>query len=240
MSMPRKICCAVEAVRDHGAGVYTVDLAPAMPAPAFRPGQFLHLTVDPYDPSGFWPDSRVFSIAGSTPRRDRIRICYAVKGRYTRKMAAALRPGVAAWIKLPYGEFVIDPGADAVLLAGGTGITAFTAFIEGLPARLAHGVTLVYGARTPELLLFRDLIRTQAAQVPGFRALFFAEGGAVGHADGICAAGRLSVDAIWSRLPAPADKVYYLSGPPAMLAALGAGLAQRGVPPDRIRTDAWE
>jgi len=36
------------------------------------------------------------------------------------------------------------------------------------------------------------------------------------------------------------DPVFYLSGPPPMLAGLTAQLDQRGVPPPAIRTDAWE
>ncbi|MCX6904939.1 MAG: hypothetical protein NTW03_15955, partial [Verrucomicrobia bacterium] len=121
--MPRKIRCTVEAITDHGGRVYTIDLAPATPVPAFRPGQFLHLTVDDYDPSSFWPESRVLSIASSPRERSRIRVCYSVKGRYTTKMEQTLKIGSEAWIKLPYGEFVIDEQVDSVLIAGGTGIS---------------------------------------------------------------------------------------------------------------------
>src|ERR1019366_8731649 len=161
MSMLRKIRCVVGAITDHGGGVYTVDLAPASTAPSFRPGQFLHLTVDDYDPSGFWPESRVFSIASSPRDRHRLRICYSVKGRYTTKMEQVLKVGGEVWIKMPYGEFVINGASDAVLLAGGTGISAFTAFQEALtPANQRH-ITLIYGARPPGLFPFQDMILNQ-------------------------------------------------------------------------------
>jgi len=75
MSSPRKLRCTVSSITDHGGHVYTVDLASTVPMPAFRAGQFLHLTVDPYDPSSYWPESRVFSIASSPRERNRIRIC---------------------------------------------------------------------------------------------------------------------------------------------------------------------
>ena len=65
--MAQKLNCVVEQVIDHGERVYTLALRPERPVPRFRPGQFLHLALDPYDPSGFWPESRVFSIA-SPPR----------------------------------------------------------------------------------------------------------------------------------------------------------------------------
>ena len=48
-----------------------------MPVPRFTPGQFLHLALDPYDADGFWPDSRVFSIASSPDARTNLAITYA-------------------------------------------------------------------------------------------------------------------------------------------------------------------
>ncbi|MGA2278799.1 MAG: FAD-dependent oxidoreductase [Verrucomicrobiota bacterium] len=246
--MPRKIRCTVESITDHGGRVYTVDLAPQSVVPGFKPGQFLHLTVDDYDPSGFWPESRVFSIASSPRDRGRIRICYAVKGRYTTKMEQTLKVGGEVWIKMPYGEFVIDEAGDAILIAGGTGISAFTAFLETLKPENPRQVWLVYGARSPDLLLFREMIMDQLRKVPGFHALFFAETGGAVFSSQMAAlpkapeslSGRVSLDQAWSRVPAPAQKVFYLSGPPVMLNTLMADLKLRGVPPEQIRTDAWE
>lgn len=245
MSTPRKLHCTVTSVTDHGGRVYTVDLAPSSVVPAFRPGQFLHLTVDGYDPAGFWPESRVFSIASSPQDRRNLRVCYSVKGRYTTKMEHTLRPGTEVWVKLPYGDFVIDPAADAVLIAGGTGISAFTAFIEALEPTCAQRVLLAYGARSPELLLFTDLIVHQLEHVPKFQAAFFVESGVSAlekrlASRAACFAGRISPAQILERFPATAGQVFYLSGPPVMLKALGSELAARGVSFDRLRTDAWE
>lgn len=268
MSQPRKIRCSVSAVTDHGGHVYTVDMVPEIPVPLFRPGQFLHLTVDPYDPSSFWPESRVFSIASSPRERNRIRICYSVKGVYTTKMEQTLRAGATVWIKLPYGEFVIDDASDAVLIAGGTGISAFTAFLEALTAGHPRKVTLVYGARTPDLWLFRDMIERQLAASPSFSAILFAESGIPFVSSGLPLTsdigplsssprflpGRISLDTVLMPVPSPGSSdlrplsadlcpltsVFYLSGPPVMLRTLGSELTVRGVPPHRIRTDAWE
>jgi NAD(P)H-flavin reductase len=251
MSMPRKIRCTVEAITDHGGRVYTVDLAPASPVPAFRPGQFLHLTVDDYDPAGFWPESRVFSIASSPRERRRLRICYAVKGRYTTKMEATLKVGGEVWIKLPYGEFVIEETNDAVLIAGGTGISAFTAFLEALSPATLHQVTLVYGARTPSLFLFQEMILDRLARVPGFSVVLFSEAADPAFEPRMaalprpprCLAGRISLDSVLrppSSVLCPLSSVFYLSGPPVMLKSLTADLRARGVAPERVRTDAWE
>jgi ferredoxin-NADP reductase len=216
--------------------------------PPFRPGQFLHLTVDDYDPSGFWPESRVFSIASSSRDPRRIRICYSVKGRYTTRMEQMLKVGGEAWIKLPYGEFFIDSAADAVLVAGGTGISAFTAFIEALAPATPGNIWLAYGVREPGLLLFRELILEKSRQVADFHLLFFTETGtdslrretAAHTPPPHCHPGRISLDVIWSEVSDAEKKVFYLSGPPVMLTTLGDELLRRGIAAGQIRTDAWE
>ena len=220
----------VRDVTDHGERVYTVDLEPSMPAPRFTPGQFLHLALDPYEADGFWPESRVFSIASSPDERDRLSITYAVKGAFTTRMERELAPGGSAWVKLPYGEFVVDPARDAVLFAGGTGITAFTAFLQSLTPDRAARVALFYGARTPDLFVYGRLADARAREVPALTCHLVCE----------ATHGRLDVDAAWPAVATLDDPVFYLSGPPAMLAALTAQLQERGVSMEDIRTDAWE
>ncbi|MCX6874496.1 MAG: FAD-dependent oxidoreductase [Verrucomicrobia bacterium] len=250
MSQPRKIRCTVEAITDHGERVYTVDLAPRTAVPAFRAGQFLHLTVDPYDPAGFWPESRVFSIASSPHERRQLRICYSVKGRYTTLMERTLQVGGEVWVKLPYGDFIIDEQRDAVLIAGGTGISAFTALLEALAPQGSPAVTLVYGVRTPGLLLFREMMLRQLAAVPKLKLVFFTETADAAFAQQMsalpraprCLTGRIDLAALCppGSAPGPATSVFYLSGPPVMLKALATDLQTRGIARENIRTDAWE
>jgi len=248
MSLPRKIRCAVESVVDHGGRVYSVELKPDRPIPVFQPGQFLHLTVDEFDPTGFWPESRVFSIASSPTERNRLRICYSVKGRYTQKMERAIAVGREVWIKLPYGDFVIEPDQEVVLVAGGTGISAFAAFLAMLTSQRTLPVTLVYGARSPDLLLFDEMILGQHRRIPALQVVFFAENGAPALAARLerqsrapqCFPGRISLPEIWPLLSDPANRLFYLAGPPAMVETLCSSLRARGATPDRIRVDAWE
>jgi ferredoxin-NADP reductase len=230
VTVVRKIPCVVRDVTDHGEHVYTVELEPVMAVPQFKPGQFLHLAIDPYDGAGFWPESRVFSIASSPRERDRLTITYAVKGAFTTRMERELVPGATAWVKLPYGEFTIDPSTDVVLFAGGTGVTAFTAFLQSLTPDLASRVLLFYGARTPELFVYGALARACASEVPSLTCHLVSEE----------TQGRLEVDLAWPAIAPLHDPVFYLSGPPMMLTALTRQLRGRDVSPDRIRTDAWE
>jgi ferredoxin-NADP reductase len=230
VAVVRKIPCLVRAVTDHGEHVYTVELEPTMAVPGFKPGQFLHLALDEPQPGGFWPESRVFSIASSPRDSDRLAITYAVKGAFTTRMERELAPGGSAWVKLPYGDFVVDSTRDVVLFAGGTGVTAFTAFLQSLQPERAARVLLYYGARKPDLFVYGSLAEACARAVPSLRCSLVCE-----ETDG-----RLQVDPAWPAVETLHDPVFYLSGPPLMLEALTTQLRGRGLSPVDIRTDAWE
>ena len=245
MAVAQKLPCLVEHIIHHGDHVYTVILQPERPAPRFRPGQFLHLALDAYDPSGFWPDSRVFSIANSPLQRDRLRISYSVRGRFTARMEKELFEGVQVWVKLPYGEFTVDNTGDVVLFAGGTGITAFTAFLDGLKPSTRHAVHLAYGARTRSLLIYRDLVQQCAQTVPLLHVSYFVEQDAETRltqkeTDDCENTGRLSVAAIWPRIKRPMETTYYISGPPAMLQVISQDLRDMGIDAEAIKIDAWQ
>jgi ferredoxin-NADP reductase len=255
MAVAQKLRCRVEKIEDHGDHVYTVELQPERLAPRFRPGQFLHLALDEYDPSGFWPESRVFSIANSPLERERLQISYSVRGRYTARMERELTEQRPVWVKLPYGEFVIDDSRDVVMFAGGTGITAFTAFLGRLDSAFPRNVYLIYGARRRGLLIYWDLVCRCLERAPQLRARFFLEDGAMAGGGALSTepesgaagrsalhefAGRIAVDPIWPEIREPLGAHYYISGPPQMVTAISRDLQARGIPDKSIRVDAWE
>jgi len=235
--MPQKLRCRVTDILDHGERVYSIFLEPENPAPRFLPGQFLHLALDKYTPGDFWPESRTFSIASAPAERQRLRITYAVKGQFTGRMEAELRIGSETWVKLPYGEFIVNAENDVCLLAGGTGVTAFTAFLAGLPAEHPHRVHLFYGARRPGLLIYRPLAEVAAQRCASLQIRFLAEQDAEGTD---CLPGRIEAAAVFGSVPDPLSVTYYLSGPPAMLKTLSAGLVEHGVLAAQVCMDAWE
>ena len=236
--MSQKLRCQIERVIAHGERVYTLALRPEQRAPRFRAGQFLHLALDPYDPSGFWPESRVFSIASSPADRDTIRLTYAVHGRFTERMEREAVEGSQIWIKMPYGEFTIEGGSDIVMFAGGTGVTAFTAFLEDARPAGGQSITLAYGARTAALLIYRDVVEECARQRPALSIMYFVED-AAGTPPGALQ-GRVSVEAVWRTLARPLKAGYYISGPPSMLKNIAGDLRARAVEPHAIHIDAWE
>ncbi len=245
MANPIKLKAVVAKVQAYGEGVYEVTLTPAGTVPRYKPGQFLHLTVDEYDPAGgFWPESRVFSIASAWGCGD-LKIVYSVKGRYTKRMEESLKAGAEVWLKLPYGDFVIEgalgEGQGAVLVAGGTGVSPFLPFLEN---RLKDGaverdVRLFYGARRNAMLLGLDLIGRSAQK--GVRTTILVE-----DEEPACEAplsgtrGRLDIGRIISECEPMGRPAYFLSGPPQMIRAFKDTMMASGIAGDRIIIDEWE
>ncbi len=238
MSVPQKICCQVEQIIDHGGQTYSVTLLAERPVPRFSAGQFLHLAIDPYEPGEFWPDSRVFSIASSPENRHNLHITYSVRGKFTARMERELKEGGRVWIKLPYGDFIIQTFSDVVLFAGGTGITAFTAFISGLTPSCSHHVNLFYGARTRELLIYRPMIDRMAEKFPALSCWYFVEKGEARSKNETI--GMLSVEDALDRSTCSSNTNFYISGPPLMLKSFTEKLTQNGIMPQQIHIDAWE
>lgn len=151
----------------------------------------------------------------------------------------ATRAGDLVWLKLPYGEFVVegDRSAPSVLVAGGTGVAPFVSLIASEQV-LAAPVRLLYGVRRPDLLIYRADLDAAAGRDANFSWQPFVEEGDWAGARG----GRLSVKAVLESIEStgmPATTVTYLSGPPEMITSLRAGLEDSGIEPQRIRVDAW-
>jgi NAD(P)H-flavin reductase len=235
--MPQKIRCKVDRIVNHGDHVYTLELKPERPVPNFLPGQFMHLAIDSYEPGDFWPESRVFSIASSHLNHEILKIVYSVKGHFTKRMEDELAVGKNIWVKLPYGEFIINGSADVALFAGGTGVSAFTAFLESLSSDFPHKVYLFYGARNASLLLYRDFAEKLAMVNPQLESHYFAE--EVDSAAEAFINGHLSIEKAFPFIQNPQATTYYLSGPPLMIETLRKELSHQNVNDNKIKIDSW-
>jgi len=247
MGNPSRVHAPLLGIEPFGAGVYRLRFYAERRFTRFLPGQFLHLALDNFDPQeGYWPESRVFSIC-SSPRKDEISIVYSVKGKFTARMERELTVGSSYWVKLPYGDFIIDslvsPEDTVVLVAGGTGISPYIPFLENeIVAGSSRHIRLVYGLRSAPLCIFDEVIERACLQLPNFQLAIFTQDGThlaltgpkVSYAKGI-----LNVSAL---KPAGdfAGVVYFLSGPPIMIDTLKSDLLTLGVSREKIAIDEWE
>ena len=151
---------------------------------------------------------------------------------------AAVAPGSRIDFEGPSGAFTLGPAAAPAYLfvAGGTGISPLRAMVRHLiAADTGAAVSVLYSARAPEELAFRDELERLARR--RLIQLHLAVTGEAATAWGGIR-GRIAKEALERALPSK-DTVCYLCGPPAMVEDVPPLLRQLGVPSSQVRTEEW-
>jgi 3-ketosteroid 9alpha-monooxygenase subunit B len=229
MANVRKYLSEVTRIREPVTGTFVVSLRSEERPFRYSPGQFLHLALDPYDPSFPWPPSRCFSIQ-SCEQESEITVTFSVKGAFTARMALELTPGKQVWLKLPYGDLFSDFSAviHPVFIAGGTGVTPFLSLFNSPLFEKSVNPTLYLGVRSADFQIYEDALAQATRINPSFQRHVVAQ-----DTDGL-----LQITDIFAAHGTGAT--WYISGPPAMIHGFTTVLLAHGVPPEKIRTDDWE
>lgn len=148
----------------------------------------------------------------------------------------------------PYGRFCLLPN-DAnrryLLIATGTGVTPYRAMLPQLAARIGKHdlqVILLFGARTPDELLYGDEFRAFASEHPNFRFVpcfsreLPPEGSPHAHAD--VRKGYVQ-DQLAEFAPDGETDIAYLCGNPNMVDACFEALKHQGLPVPHIRREKY-
>lgn len=133
----------------------------------FIPGQFVSFTEVVADKR----ITRPYSIA-SAPGGNRFEICLnLVSDGIFSPFLFDLELGSAVEVSAPLGYFVLrNPGRDAVMVATGTGVTPFRSMLQAyLGQGDPHSITLVFGVRYLDHLLYRAEFEKLELEHPNFR-----------------------------------------------------------------------
>lgn len=229
MAIVKKYRSEVVSVTNSIEGVYTVEFRSLDKPFKYDPGQFMHLALEAYDPTGQWPDSRCFSMQ-SSPADECIKITYAVKGSFTKMMEAYLQTGIEVALKLPYGDLFTQPHSKSnnVFIAGGTGITPFLSLFTHTSFGLYDKPLLFAGFRNQQMNLYAKELSKAKKINPGFEYKLIYE-----DTDG-----RLNIQDILDQCVTEAT--FFISGPPVMIKTFKIFLLQAGVSQNNVLTDDWE
>jgi NAD(P)H-flavin reductase len=194
----------------------------------FRPGQFIELSVPGKGESPF-------GIA-SSPHEELLKITVNKTGTVT-KAIHQLDQGDFVGIRGPLGNYypIEDVlGANLFIISGGFAFTTLASFTEYVLQDWSDKVKeidLVYGARTPGMLLYKDLLEqwrenprikvhlTVDREFPGWTGL-------VGFVPDIVA--RVDVD--------PVNTYCFICGPPIMIKLTIPKLLEKGISKEKIYT----
>ena len=218
----------VRRTRQDTRDTYTLELEPTEgPALSWSPGQFTMLYA-------FGVGEAPISISGDPNRPDRIEHTIRNVGSVTAALVAA-GPGTVLGVRGPLGtgwDVSSGKGGDVVFVAGGIGLAPLRpAILELISHRADYGrVVLLYGARTPEDILFSDDLRSWAER-NGIVVEVTVDNGQ--HAW----RGRVGlVTQLVTRAGFDASRALALvCGPEVMMRYAAQALSDRGVPPERLR-----
>jgi ferredoxin-NADP reductase len=207
----------------------------------FKAGQFLDLTIiDPpqTDDEG---NTRTFSIA-SAPFEPGLMIATRLRNTAFKRVLAAAPPKMRLHLEGPSGSFTLHRNAQkpAVFLAGGIGITPFLSMVrDAHHEHLPHEIYLLYGNRRPEDAAFLDLLGDMAAANAKLHFVPVMSEMGSSHRPWDGEVGMISKDLLARHLPTIQGPIYYIAGPPGMVASLRKVLAAAGVDEDDIRTEEF-
>ena len=216
----------VAAVRQESADTVTLSLTPPARAFSFEPGQFSMLYV---------PGVGEAPISISGDPADTTSVLHTIRavGPVT-KALCAVKAGQTVGVRGPFGTswpVRAAEGGDVVIVAGGIGLPPLRPVIYHL---LAHRdryrrVAVLYGARTPEDLLFRD-------ELARWRSRFDMNVGVTVDCAGRGWRGDVGVvpDLIGRTPFDAATATAFTVGPEIMMRFTVRALLAAGVPEDRI------
>ncbi len=204
----------------------------------FQPGQTVSLTL-PSDT----PDAPVlrhtFSLV-SAPHEPELCVATRVRATPFKQALTRLRPGAELKFSGPYGKLTPPAGTDRplVLVAGGIGITPCVSLLRDAAHRDSdQRFLLLYSNRTREQAAFLEELRGLARLDPRLRLLATLTGPADDAWDGL--RGRIDAAMLEQALQGLDNPLCYVTGAPAMVEEIRAGLAAAGVPDDAILDESF-
>jgi ferredoxin-NADP reductase len=207
----------------------------------FKPGQYLDITlVDPpeTDAEG---NIRSLSIA-SSPEDEHLLVATRMRDTAFKRVLRMAPFGTEVRLEGPMGSFTLhnNSAKPAVFLAGGIGITPFSSIVRhAARAKLPHQLHLFYSNRRPEDAAFMAVLQELEKENPNFKFIpSMSEMNKSAQAwNG--ETGFINREMLVRHLPNLQGPIYYIAGPPAMVAAMRQMLSAAGVDEDDVRTEEF-
>ena len=181
-----------------------------------QPGQFFRWR---FLTGGSWATAHPFSLSAPV-LGDRLRLTVKTLGDGSERLQR-VPVGTRVIAEGPYGAMTAGRRTrrDALLIAGGVGITPMRALFQTLPVTAGQDLMLLYRARDRDQLVFREELDALAAHRRA-RVVYL-----LGSNPDL-----LSARSLTRLVPGLADRDVYLCASPSMSAAVRSSLAQAGVP----------
>lgn len=207
----------------------------------FKAGQYADLTLLNPPQMDSQGAVRTFSIA-SAPYEQSLLFATRMRDSAFKRVFATLPLGTEIKLEGPMGSFTLhkNPSKAAVFLAGGIGITPFRGMLrQAMKDKLPHQLYLFYSNRRPEDAAFMDELQDLSRSnehfilVPTMTELEKSKLSWSGER------GFINREMLIKHFCDLKGPIYYVAGPPAMVAATREMLTKAGVDEDDVRTEEF-
>lgn len=207
----------------------------------FRAGQSLDWTLTNPPETDGEGNTRAFSIV-SAPFEAELVIATRMRDTAFKRVLKSMPLGTQVKIDGPGGSFTLHKNSakPAVFLAGGIGITPFLSMIrQASHDRLPHPIYLFYSNRRPEDAAFLNDLEELAKANPNFHLVLTMTEMSKSSKLWKGETDFINCQMLSRHIPNLQGPIYYIAGPPAMVAAMRQALNQAAVDEDDIRTEEF-
>lgn len=208
----------------------------------FRAGQAMDVTLINPPETDVESNTRAFSIASAPFDADLMVATRMRDTAFKRTLRKAPPRGLEVKIEGPSGSFVLHRKTEkpAVFLAGGIGVTPFLSIVrQATHDQMPHQLYLFYSNRRPEDSAFLDVLTQTTAQNPNFHFIATMTEMDKSQREWKGETGFINKDMLVKHVPSLQGPIYYIAGPPAIVAAMRRMLIEAGVDEDDIRTEEF-
>lgn len=195
----------------------------------FTAGQYITVTVHGLEALDIREQFRDFSIASSPDRPEKISIAFRVSQSRFKQSLLDARIGAPVTISGPKGIFTIPETAEKpiIFIAGGIGITPFLSMLRIAKASGLYRITLFYYNGNKESAAYRKELESVAKQNDAFDFC-----PVYGYFDG-------NEIKKYIVKHAGSDFLFYIAGPPGMVASARWFLDTNGIQDKNIKTEEF-
>jgi ferredoxin-NADP reductase len=207
----------------------------------FRAGQSVDVTLLDPPESDAEGNTRAFSIA-SAPFEADLMVATRMRDTAFKRVLRNASLGTKVRLEGPGGSFVLHRKSEkpAVFLTGGIGVTPFLSMIsQATNDKAPHQLYLFYSNRRPEDAAFLPSLFDAAKQNVNFHLIATMTDMDKSHRDWTGEIGFINGDMLLRYLPSLQGPIYYIAGPPGMVAAMRRMLTAAKVDEDDIRTEEF-
>ena len=207
----------------------------------FKAGQCIDLALSGSHPASSSVLTHTFSIA-SSPFDKEILVTTRMRSTVFKQALSTLPIGSGVRIEGPMGSFSLhnNTARPAVFLAGGIGIAPFLSMVSHATAeKLRHPIVLFYANRYLEDAAFIDALWKLERANPRFRFVPTLTRMTNNSGPWKGKTGHISAEMLSTQVGIVRGPIYYIAGPPTMVAATRRTLSEVGVDDDDIRTEEF-